>query len=55
MGWTGCHATHYKRNGDIDRKAECDGYFLEGLNAWSLSHSEKCNGRFCLTTLQFRI
>lgn len=33
MGWTGCHATHYKRNGDIDRKAECDGYFLEGLNA----------------------
>lgn len=32
MGWTGHHATHYKRNGSIDRKAECDAYFLEGLN-----------------------
>ena len=31
MGWTEYHATHYK-NGKVDRKAECDGYFLEGLN-----------------------
>lgn len=31
MGWTGYHATHYK-NGKIDRKAECDAYFMEGLN-----------------------
>lgn len=32
MGWTSYHATHYKK-GTIDRKAECDAYFLEGLNA----------------------
>lgn len=32
MGWTSYHATHYKQNGSIDRKAECDAYFLEGLN-----------------------
>ena len=31
MGWTGYYATHYK-NGKIDRKAECDAYFMEGLN-----------------------
>ena len=31
MGWTSYHATHYKK-GKIDRKAECDAYFLEGLN-----------------------
>lgn len=31
MGWTSYHAGHYK-NGKIDRKAECDAYFLEGLN-----------------------
>ena len=31
MGWTSYHATHYK-NGKIDRKVECDAYFLEGLN-----------------------
>lgn len=31
MGWTSQHATHYKK-GKIDRKAECDAYFLEGLN-----------------------
>lgn len=31
MGWTSYCATHYK-NGKIDRKAECDAYFLEGLN-----------------------
>lgn len=32
MGWTSYHATHYKR-GQVDRKAECDAYFMEGLNA----------------------
>lgn len=31
MGWTSYRASHYK-NGKIDRKAECDAYFLEGLN-----------------------
>lgn len=31
MGWTSYHATHYK-NGRIDRKTECDAYFMEGLN-----------------------
>jgi hypothetical protein len=31
MGWTSYRATHYKK-GKIDRKAECDAYFLEGLN-----------------------
>lgn len=31
MGWTEYHATHYNRNG-VDRKAECDVYFMEGLN-----------------------
>ena len=32
MGWTSYHATHYNKNGSVNRKAECDGYFLEGLN-----------------------
>lgn len=32
MGWTSYRANHYK-NGKIDRKAECDAYFLEGLNS----------------------
>lgn len=32
MGWTSYHAGYYK-NGKIDRKAECDAYFMEGLNA----------------------
>ena len=31
MGWTSYHATHYK-NGKVDRKVECDAYFMEGLN-----------------------
>lgn len=31
MGWTSYRATHYK-NGKVDRKAECDAYFMEGLN-----------------------
>lgn len=39
MGWTGIHATHYKwvgkgykRTYTVDRKAECDAYWMEGLN-----------------------
>lgn len=31
MGWTSIPATYFK-NGKIDRKAECDAYFMEGLN-----------------------
>ena len=31
MGWTFQQATHYK-GGRVDRKAECDAYFMEGLN-----------------------
>lgn len=31
MGWMWYAATHYK-NGKVDRKAECDAYFMEGLN-----------------------
>jgi hypothetical protein len=31
MGWTSYRASYYK-NGKIDRKAECDAYFMEGLN-----------------------
>lgn len=33
MGWTSYHATHYDKRGRVDRKAECDAYFMEGLNA----------------------
>ena len=32
MGWTWYRATHYYPNGGIDRRAECDAYFMEGLN-----------------------
>ena len=32
MGWTSYHASFYKNNGSVDRKAECDDYFLGGLN-----------------------
>lgn len=32
MGWTEYPATHYYDNGTINRKAECDAYFMEGLN-----------------------
>lgn len=32
MGWTSYHAQHYNRNGSVNRKAECDDYFLGGLN-----------------------
>lgn len=31
MGWTSYHAKYYKGS-KIDRKAECDSYFTEGLN-----------------------
>ena len=31
MGWTSYHANYYKKNGEIDRKAECDAYWQEGL------------------------
>lgn len=31
MGWTYYRATHYK-DGQVDRKAECNAYFEEGLN-----------------------
>ena len=33
MGWTSYHAKYYDRRGQIDRKRECDAYWLEGLNA----------------------
>jgi hypothetical protein len=32
MGWTEYQATHFYNSGIINRKAECDGYFLESLN-----------------------
>lgn len=32
MGWTWYRATRYFPNGGIDRRAECDAYFMEGLN-----------------------
>lgn len=28
MGWTSYEATYFKKNGDIDRKAECDACFM---------------------------
>ena len=31
MGWTSYRANYYK-NGKINKKAECDAYFMEGLN-----------------------
>ena len=31
MGWTSYHANYYK-NGKVDKKKECDSYFIEGLN-----------------------
>ena len=33
MGWTETSAIHFYKDGSINRKAECDGYFEEGLNA----------------------
>lgn len=41
MGWTYQHATHYK-NGKIDRHAECDGYFMESLNAGNFNILKSC-------------
>lgn len=32
MGWTGYMPTHLKKGGIVDRKAECDAYFMEGPN-----------------------
>ena len=32
MGWTSYHASHYDGRWNVDRKAECDAYFMEGLN-----------------------
>lgn len=32
MGWTSYHASHYDSRWNVDRKAECDAYFMEGLN-----------------------
>lgn len=32
MGWTEYRATHFNNNGTVNRKAECDAYFLESLN-----------------------
>ena len=32
MGWTGYYPTHFNSGGKINRKAECDAYFTEGLN-----------------------
>lgn len=33
MGWTEIYATHFYDNGSVNRKAECDAYFLESLNS----------------------
>lgn len=32
MGWTEYSATHFYPNGTVNRKAECDAYFIESLN-----------------------
>lgn len=32
MGWTGYVATHTYKDGQINRKKECDAYFTDGLN-----------------------
>lgn len=32
MGWTSYRALNYRKDGTIDRRAECDAYFMEGLN-----------------------
>ena len=32
MGWTGYQPTHFKKGGIVDRKAEGDAYFMEGLH-----------------------
>ncbi len=48
MGWTSYHATHYKPGGSIDRKAECDEYFMGGLNVGHYQILKKRNGWLCL-------
>ena len=42
MGWTEYHATHYKANGSVDRKMECDAYFMEGLNRGHFKVLKSC-------------
>lgn len=32
MGWTECSAKYFYKNGSVNRKAECDGYFMDSLN-----------------------
>ena len=32
MGWTGYTPTHFDSRGNINRKAECDSYFIGGMN-----------------------
>lgn len=32
MGWTGYAPSHFTKGGNVNRKAECDAYFLEGSN-----------------------
>lgn len=32
MGWTSYSPTHFDSHGNVNRKAECDAYFLEGPN-----------------------
>ena len=32
MGWTESSATYFYKNGSVNRKAECDGYFMDSLN-----------------------
>ena len=41
MGWTSYQATHFYNGGQINRKKECDSYFLDGLNAgwYEIKHS----------------
>lgn len=39
MGWTGYYATHYKGNGSIDRKAECDAYFERSPEVYKILKS----------------
>ena len=41
MGWTGIHANYYK-NGTVNRKAECDAYFEEGLNQGHFKVVKSC-------------
>lgn len=41
MGWTGYHAGYYK-NGIVDRKAECDAYWEEGLDKGNFKVEKSC-------------